>query len=48
VILGGCEGELGRRLGGSVGFGWNGLGRSLDGCSGTGKYCLAGCDADAS
>jgi hypothetical protein len=35
-------------VGGSVGFGWNGLGRSLDGCSGTGKYCRAGCDADAS
>lgn len=48
MILGGREGGLGGRVGGSVGFGWNGLGCSLDGCSGIGKYCLAGCDADAS
>jgi hypothetical protein len=48
VTLGDSGGELGGREGGSVGLGWNGLGRSVDGCSGTGKYCRDGCDADAS
>jgi hypothetical protein len=48
VILGGSGGELGGRVGGDVGLGWNGLGRSVDGRSGTGKYCRDGCDADAS
>lgn len=45
MTLGGFGEELG---GGNVGLGWNGLGRSLDGCSGTGRYCRAGCDADVS
>lgn len=48
MTLGGSGGKLGGREGGSVGLGWNGLGRSVDGCSGTGKYCRDGCDADAS
>ena len=39
---------LGARVGGTVGIVWNGLGCSLVGCSGTGKYCRAGCDAEAS
>ena len=39
---------LGGRVGGTVGLGWNGLGCSLVGSSGTGKYCRAGCDAAAS